>query len=191
MSDLHEILDEHIGLFCAIRGDESFLNCLKQVADVIAGVMEQHGKLMICGNGGSAADAQHMAAEFLGRFAFDSRPLPAITLTSDTSTLTCVSNDYSYDEIFARQVEGLGKSDDILLCISTSGTSPNILRALEVARHKNIASVLLTSERLPSDDIADLIIKVPSENTARIQEMHIFIIHFLCGYVEKRICGME
>lgn len=142
-------------------------------------------KLMLCGNGGSAADSQHIAAELTGRFVHDRRPLAAMALTTDSSALTCIANDYDFDQVFARQVRALGQAGDCLVAISTSGNSPNVLRAAEAARRMRITTVALTGRsggRL--GETCDAAIVVPSSITARIQEAHIFVGHVLCALVE-------
>lgn len=147
------------------------------------------GKVMFCGNGGSAADSQHLAAEFMGRYLRDRDPLPSIALTVDTSALTAIGNDYGYEQVFSRQLRGIGRSGDVLVGISTSGNSANVVRAFEVAREIGVATVALTGSgggRIA--DLADVAIRVPSSRTNEIQEMHIMIGHMLCGFVEDAVC---
>lgn len=145
-------------------------------------------KLMLCGNGGSAADSQHIAAEFIGRFEKERRAWPAIALTTDTSILTALGNDYSVDIIFARQIEALGCEGDLLLAFSTSGGSPNVVRAAQQARSQGIRIIAFTgSSGGPLADAADLALKAPSTRTARIQECHITICHALCQVVEASL----
>jgi len=148
-------------------------------------------KLLVCGNGGSAADAQHIAAEFMNRLRLDRRPLPAIALTTDSSVLTCVANDLSYDEVFARQVDALGSSDDVLFALSTSGASANILAALIAGRKRGMLTVGFTglsgAERMAPD--CDVLLAVPSDDCARIQECHEFLCHVIAGMVEKQLFG--
>ena len=146
------------------------------------------GKLLICGNGGSAADSQHIAAEFTGRFIKDRKPIAAISLTTDTSALTCISNDYSFNEIFSRQVMAIGRPGDILLVITTSGNSTNALAAIDAAKNIGIQSIgLLGRDGGKALRVCDHSIIVPSEVTARIQEAHILIGHTICGMVEKEL----
>jgi len=148
------------------------------------------GKLIFCGNGGSAADAQHIAAEFVVRFREDRRALAAISLATDTSALTACGNDFSYDEIFARQVEALGKKEDVLFAISTSGNSPNIVRAAEEARKLEMPVVTITgSKACKLDDLADVKLKMPSAVTARVQEAYMLLGHLLCQEVENQLFG--
>ena len=146
------------------------------------------GKLMLCGNGGSAADSQHLAAEFTGRFIKDRPPIAAIALSTDTSALTCIANDYSFDAIFARQVEAIGKPGDCLIAISTSGNSGNVLAAVAAAKALGITCIGLLGRdggKLKAE--CDIAIVVPSQVTARIQEAHILIGHSLCGAVEQQL----
>lgn len=146
------------------------------------------GKLLILGNGGSAADAQHFAGEMVGRFYFDRSPLPAIALSTDSSVITCIANDYSFEEIFSRQVRALAKNSDVVFGISTSGNSENVYRAFLAAREAGAATVLLTGERKGRiENISDIVIAVPSSDTPRIQEMHLFIEHFICENVEVQM----
>lgn len=146
------------------------------------------GKLLFCGNGGSAADSQHLAAELTGRFIKDRRPLAAIALSTDTSALTCIANDYSFDEVFARQVASLGRHEDLLIAISTSGNSQNVIRAVEEANKKDIKTIgLLGREGGRLGSFCTHSIVVPSRVTARIQECHILIGHTLCGLIEQEL----
>lgn len=151
------------------------------------------GKILSCGNGGSAADAQHFAAELLNRFERERRPLAAVALTTDSSTLTSIANDYSYDEVFAKQVVGLGRRGDVLFGISTSGNSGNVLRAIEVAHENDVAVVALTGRdggRMAAALIdGDVEIRVPAESTARIQEVHLLVLHCLCDLIDSQLFG--
>jgi phosphoheptose isomerase len=163
--------------------------CAESIAKgstVIAEAFLAGGKVLLCGNGGSAADCQHMAAEFVSRLSkdFDRRALPAIALTTDTSFLTAFSNDCGFEGIFERQVEALGSSGDVLIGISTSGNSPNVIRALEAARKRNMRTIALTGNSGRLAAMADVPIAVPSGNTQHIQETHLAIEHVLCELVE-------
>jgi D-sedoheptulose 7-phosphate isomerase len=144
------------------------------------------GKLLVMGNGGSAADAQHFAAELVGRYRRERNPLPAIALTTDTSILTAVGNDYGYEMIFRRQVEALAKTGDVVCGISTSGNSANVMQALEAARQKGCRTLVLTGDRGGAMvTLADVAVVVPSDQTPHIQEVHLAIIHILCDLVEQ------
>lgn len=158
---------------------------LMAAADACGDAVRNGHKLLFCGNGGSAADAQHLAAELVGRLVRDRRALAAIALTTDSSALTCIANDFGYDEVFARQVEGLGRNGDVLIAISTSGNSPNVIRAVEVAKPMGITTVgLLGRNGGQLGGLVDLPLVVAADETARIQEAHIFLGHVLCVLVE-------
>ncbi len=146
------------------------------------------GKLFFAGNGGSAAEAQHFSAEMVGRFLKERRPLPAIALNTDTSALTAIGNDYGYEQVFARQVEALGNAGDVLIVMSTSGRSKNIVQAMTAARAKGVITIALTGNH-PRDmgELADVVLKVPSSHTPQIQEGHLVLGHLLCALVENRI----
>lgn len=150
-------------------------------------------KAMSCGNGGSAADAQHFSAELLNRFEMERPALPAIALTTDTSTITSIANDYHYDQIFSKQIRALGQSGDILLAITTSGGSPNIVRAIEAAHERDVSVILLSGKEggdaAAALDEEDIELRVPSQRTARIQEVHLIMIHCLCDLVDKKLFG--
>jgi len=151
------------------------------------------GKILVCGNGGSAADAQHFSSEFLNRFEMERPGLPAIALTTDSSTLTSISNDYAYEEIFAKQVRALGQPNDVLLAISTSGNSANVMRAIDAAHERQVKVVAMTgrdggriAQVLGNEDLE---LRVPAERTCRIQEVHIVLIHCLCDLVDHQLLG--
>jgi D-sedoheptulose 7-phosphate isomerase len=146
-------------------------------------------KIIFCGNGGSAADCQHLAAELMGRFLVDRRPLPAIALTVDTSALTAIANDYGYDDVFSRQLRGIGTTGDVLVAISTSGNSRNVVAALETAKAIGIATIGLTGGSGGAmSKLCDVAICVPSHETNHIQEMHIVVGHYLCAEIERMLC---
>ena len=167
------------------------------VADTLAGTIngsdlmartsyQNGGKMMLMGNGGSAGDAQHIAAEFIGRYKKERRPVAAIALTVDSSILTCVGNDYGYDSVFSRQVEGLAKKEDVVIAISTSGNSENVIRGVEKAREIGAKTIgLLGNQGGKLKDKVDLAIVVPSNDTARIQEAHITIGHIICEILDE------
>jgi D-sedoheptulose 7-phosphate isomerase len=174
------------------------IESLVALAPVVAGAVEllasalrSGGKILVCGNGGSAADAQHFAAEMTGRFEQDRAPLAAIALSTDSSALTAIGNDYGFDQVFARQVRAIGRPGDCLIAISTSGNSPNVLEAVREARAIGFHSIALTGRG--GGELAtqcEPAIVVPSVSTARIQEAHIFLIHALCAGIERSL-GME
>lgn len=159
---------------------------IKKVADEIISSLKKGGKIIIFGNGGSAADSQHMAAELIGRFNKEKRPLPALALTTNTSILTAIGNDYGYEYSFSKQIEAFGKKGDIIFAISTSGNAKNVIEAVLMAKKTRLKTIGLSGKdggRLSK--IADLSVVVPSNNTARIQEAHITIIHIICELIEK------
>jgi len=156
-----------------------------RAADRISRALRQGGRVFACGNGGSAADAQHFAAELTGRFERERRGLAGIALTTDTSALTAIGNDYGFEAIFARQLEALGRPGDVLLALSTSGNSPNVLRAVEAARRQEITTIgLLGRDGGALADQVDQALVVPATRTARVQEMHILILHLLCEAID-------
>jgi D-sedoheptulose 7-phosphate isomerase len=162
-------------------------------AKLMAGCLAAGGKIMACGNGGSAADAQHFAAEMLNRFEMERPPLAAIALTTDTSTLTSIANDYRYEEVFAKQVRALGRRGDVLLAISTSGNSPNVIEAMAVAHSTGVHVVALTGKNGGRMSAllkeCDVHVCVPTERTARIQEIHLLTIHCLCDGIDQLLYG--
>jgi len=161
---------------------------LAGIVDEVARALAGGGKVLACGNGGSAADSQHFAAELVGRFTKERRALPALALTTDTSILTAVSNDYGYERVFARQVEALGRPGDVLVGISTSGRSKNVLAAFAAAKERQMTTVALTgSDGGPIGAAADLHLNVPSPSAARVQEVHRTVLHVICELVEAGI----
>jgi D-sedoheptulose 7-phosphate isomerase len=164
---------------------------IARVAREICTALEGGNKILLYGNGGSAADAQHIAAEWVGRFLRERRPLPAIALTTDTSTLTAVGNDYGYDQVFVRQVRALGRKGDVAIAISTSGNSPNVLIATEAAREIGMVTVGLTGR--DGGKLGPLVqyhLNVPHQFSSRIQEVHIMIGHILCGLTDDNMKGL-
>ena len=171
-----------------IAGSQEILSVINDAANAVILAFRNHGKVILAGNGGSAADSQHIAAEFVNRFYFDRDGLPAIALTTDTSVLTAIGNDYGFDRIFARQINALGNKGDIFIAFSTSGTSVNIIEALKECRLKGIKSIGFTgSSGGKMNDLCDILIKVPSVETPRIQEMHILIGHIICSIAEEAL----
>ena len=184
-------------LVASIMAKEAFvkesIDALLRLAGWIQETLEDGGKLLLFGNGGSAADAQHLAAEFVNRFLINRRPLPALALTTDSSVITSIANDFSYELIFAKQVQALGKPEDLALGISTSGSSPNVVKAIQAAKDIGMKTAALTGGTLrPGGDLAhlcDLVLNVPSDATPHIQETHLWIEHVLCEIVEKQMFG--
>ena len=155
-----------------------------RAASAISDCLRSRGKLILFGNGGSAADAQHIAAEFMNRFLIERSPLPAIALTTDTSVLTSIANDYAFDEIFSKQVKALGKKGDVALGITTSGSSGNVLKALRAAKKLGMTTIALTGEGGKAASLSDIALQIPSRSTPRIQEAHIAVGHILCDLTD-------
>ncbi|MEM3846475.1 MAG: D-sedoheptulose 7-phosphate isomerase [Candidatus Parvarchaeota archaeon] len=184
--DIRSRLLESANVKIKISQDEVLISKIEKTSNEIIGSLKKGGKVLICGNGGSAADAQHIAAELVGKFLKERKALPAIALTTNTSVITAIGNDYSYEDIFARQVEAFGKIGDILIGISTSGNSKNVLKAFEVAKNLSMMTIALTGQGGGKmKELADICINVPSDLTPRIQEAHITIGHIICEIVEK------
>jgi D-sedoheptulose 7-phosphate isomerase len=178
-------LTQHRELFARL---DAMAPDVTRAAACMSDALRSGGKLMFCGNGGSAADSQHLASEFTGRFVDDRRPLAALALSTDSSALTCIANDYAFDQVFERQLRGLGRKGDLLVAISTSGRSGNVLHAVQAARETGIAVVgLLGRDGGTLKPLCDVALVVPSDTTARIQEAHIFIGHTLCAMVEQAL----
>ncbi len=173
----------------ALSEDRASQEMISRLASEIVCAFERGNKVLIAGNGGSAADAQHIAAEFVSRFFFDRPGLPAIALTTDTSMLTAIGNDYGFDLLFARQVQALGRAGDIFVGISTSGNSKNVIEAVKTARDLGLHTTGLCGEGGELKAIADIVISVPSRVTPHIQECHICIGHIICALVEREIFG--
>jgi D-sedoheptulose 7-phosphate isomerase len=173
-----------------VTTDGQFVAAIVAIAERIAGSLKNGGKLLLAGNGGSAADAQHMAAEFVGRFINDRTPLAAIALTTDTSALTAIGNDYGFEHVFDRPVRALGKKGDVFIGISTSGRSPNIVAALKAARELGLINIGFTRHaQTPMHVLCDLVLAVPSDETALIQQIHITAAHAICHLVERELFG--
>jgi len=173
-----------------ILEDSAFLEKIAAVIHASVNVYKNGKKILIAGNGGSAADAQHFAAELVGRYGFDRPSLPALALTTDTSNLTAIGNDYGYDHVFSRQLEGMGQEGDLFIGISTSGNSQNILNAFASAKAKGITTVALSGrDGGKMAAVADYTLIVPSHATPRIQESHLLIEHMICDAIEKEIFG--
>ena len=169
-------------------GDQALHKTILAIADLITASFRNGGKLLIAGNGGSAADAQHIAGEFLSRLRFDRNPLPAIALTTDTSVLTAVGNDYGYELVFERQIRGLGRQSDVFIAISTSGKSPNVLAALGAARKLGITTIGFTGTAHGANAmraLSDIVLAAPTDDTPMIQQIHITAAHAICEVVER------
>jgi D-sedoheptulose 7-phosphate isomerase len=183
-------IEESVAAKQAILNDQAFLNRIETAAEIITESLRNGGKIHFCGNGGSAADAQHLAAELSGRFYFDRPPLNAEALHCNTSYLTAVGNDYGYDLIFSRLLRGTAKAGDVSGGISTSGNSKNILKAFEVAKELGVKIIAMTGATGGAmKDFADILLNVPSTDTPRIQESHIMIGHIVCELVETEMFG--
>jgi D-sedoheptulose 7-phosphate isomerase len=183
-----ENLHETASILSLMAGDCALLDCVERVVDTCLAALRSGGKILMAGNGGSAADAQHLACEFVSRFALDRRGLAAIALSTDTSVLTAVGNDYGFERLFARQIEALGNPGDVFWGISTSGKSPNVLQALQQARSQALICVGLTGSAMgPMHELCDHLLSVPSLNTPKIQEGHIALGHIICGLIEERM----
>ena len=185
-----EVIAEHfqrsLETVTTATADRDFLTATLAIADAITRTFRNGGKLLIAGNGGSAADAQHIAGEFLSRFRLERRPLAAIALTTDTSVLTAIGNDYGYDQVFVRQILGLGRPGDAFLAISTSGRSPNVLAALEVARSVPLITIGFSGRgNTAMHPLCDLTLSAPSNDTPLIQQIHIIAAHAICELVER------
>ena len=172
-----------------VRSDAPLLDAALRAAEVTAAAINAGGTLFICGNGGSAGEATHLSGELIGPFLDKQRrPLPAVALGFDTAAATAVANDFSFDQLFARQLEALARPGDVLWALSTSGRSPNVLEAIKVARARGLTSILLTGEGgATTGSGADLVLAVPSRDTPRIQEVHLMLGHFLCEAIERSV----
>jgi len=162
---------------------ENMADTIVEAARVIINAYKADKKVLLIGNGGSAADAQHIAGELIGRLKMKRGPMPALALTANTSVLTALANDYGYDKVFSRQIEALASAGDVLIAITTSGTSPNVVEAVKTAKSRGTITIALTG------NLADLTVMVPSDNTQRIQEAHITIGHIICHLVERELFG--
>ena len=180
-----DFFDRSVAALQNASENHSLQACILQIADLIGRALQNGNKLLIAGNGGSAADAQHLAGEFLSRYQHDRRPLPAIALTTDTSVLTAIGNDYGFESIFERQVLGLGRAGDVFLAISTSGRSANVLAALRAARGNGLKTIGFSGASGGTmRECCDLLLAAPSEDTPIIQQIHIVAGHAICGLIE-------
>jgi D-sedoheptulose 7-phosphate isomerase len=184
LAEIDRIFGESIAVCQALRGSD--LTPLAQAVEAVDRALANGQALLVFGNGGSAADAQHFAAEFVGRFARQRRAVPALALTTDTSALTAIGNDYGFEQVFARQVEAYGAPGDIALGITTSGGSPNVIAGLETAAARGLTTIALTgADGGPAGRLADIHLHVPHAVTARVQEMHGLLLHVICELVER------
>ena len=181
-------LKESQDALAACASDAGFVEMLGKISDALSSALSAGRKVLLCGNGGSAADAQHIAAELMGRFEQERAPLAAIALTTDTSVLTAIGNDYGFEQVFERQVRGIGGKGDVLIALSTSGKSKNVLRALDAAREQGLVRIGFTGTN--GGDMqsrCDFLLCAPSGRTAIIQQIHIVAAHIVCGLVERRL----
>ena len=188
--NLSDSLKESARVLDALARDAAALEAMEKALSAAAEALSSGGKLLFCGNGGSAAGAQHAAGELVGRFKLERKGLAAVALTTDTSVLTAVGNDYGFDDVFARQVEALGEEGDALFALSTSGNAENVLRAVASAREKGLRVVGLTGKgggRMA--EACDVLVRVPSDSTPRIQECHEALLHAFCGALEEELFG--
>ena len=187
INQIETIIKESILVKNEILEDSKIKNTIKKSVDIILEALKRGNKLYFCGNGGSAADAQHLAAEFTGRFYLDRQALPAEALHCNTSYMTAVANDYSYEDVYSRMIEGVSKPGDVLIGLSTSGNSKNIIKALKVAKLNKLHTISFTGLNGGlMKNHSDYLLDIPSENTPRIQECHILIGHIICQLVEKQ-----
>ena len=183
--EFNKLINEVIQNFLNLKSSNNF-NVIKKASEMMINALKRRNKILFCGNGGSAADSQHLTAELIGQFLKKKRKaIAAISLTTNTSTITSVANDTHFDLIFSRQIEGIGRKGDILFCISTSGKSKNIIKAMQKAKQLKLNVILLTGKKEIRNKNIDLQINAPSLRVDRIQEMHIFIGHLICETIEK------
>jgi D-sedoheptulose 7-phosphate isomerase len=194
----HEIISAHfrrsLDVLARAADDAQFGAAVLAIAQAIEKSLRGGGKVMLAGNGGSAADAQHIAGEFLSRLRFDRHPLPAVALTTDSSVLTAIGNDYGYDRVFERQLRGLGRKGDVFVAISTSGKSPNVLAALAAAREIGVTTIGFTGTApgaAAMRPLCDLVLAAPSDDTPLIQQIHITAAHAICEIVERNLFGQK
>ena len=189
-TEIKNLIKDSIALKLKVLDQQSLLSDIEEATNAILAAFSNKHKVLLAGNGGSAADAQHIAGELVNRFYFDRPGLPAIALTTDTSILTAVGNDHGFSSLFARQINALGNEGDVFIGISTSGNSPNIIEALKKCREEKIFTIGLTgSSGDKMKDLCDICLSVPSDETPRIQEMHILIGHIICRIVEEKLFG--
>lgn len=193
---MHNLITDEIKklstLLTQIQSDTVLLNNAQRIADECVAALKRGNKILFAGNGGSAADSQHLAAELVSRLRYNRPGLAAIALTTDTSALTAIGNDYAFENIFSRQVESIGQAGDVFIGISTSGKSPNILKAFEAAQAKNIKTIGFTGAQAPlMSECCDIVLNIPHRETPKIQECHIMFGHIICAIIEDVIYGAE
>jgi D-sedoheptulose 7-phosphate isomerase len=189
-SDVRRHIAASCDVIAAMMDDAGIVGSIVEIAGAMEKCLRSGGKVLLAGNGGSAADAQHIAAELLSRLNIDRAPLPAIALTTDTSVLTAIGNDYGFEDVFARQVKGLGRPGDVFVAISTSGRSPNILKAVAAAKEAKLVTVAFTGRNnAPLASQCDVALRAPSAETALIQQAHITAAHAICSLVEQALFG--
>ncbi len=190
--DIKRIISESISVKEEILGNENIIDKINKIVTVVTNVFQNGGRVFFCGNGGSAADAQHLAAEFSGRFYFDREPLFAEALHVNTSYLTAVANDYGYEYVYSRLIRAKGSRGDILFGLSTSGNSANIVKAFEQAKSQSVITIGMTGKGGGKmKNYSDYLLAVPSKDTPRIQESHILLGHIICELVEKKLFGLN
>lgn len=186
-NEINEILEEHKEIL-KLLNNENYTLVIEKIIEAVLTCLKANKKILIAGNGGSASDAQHFAGEIVGRFLLERKGMPAISLSTDTSVLTCIGNDYGFESIFSRQVEALGEEGDVLFGISTSGNSKNIIKAIEEAKRKGVITIgLLGRDGGLLKEMCDISLVIPFDKTARVQEVHIITIHTICKIVEERM----
>lgn len=189
---IRDEIQKLVSMLTHIQQDQALLNLVEEIARCCADALQQGKKILFAGNGGSAADAQHLAAELVSRLRYNRPGLAAIALTTDTSALTAIGNDYAFEQIFSRQVESIGQEGDVLIGITTSGKSPNILKALEAARDRKMLAIGFTGKEAPlMSERCDMVLHIPSKETPKIQEGHILFGHIVCALIEDAIFGAE
>jgi len=189
---IHAEIQKLSSILLLIQNDHQLMQTVEQIAEDCIDSLRQGKKILFAGNGGSAADSQHLAAELVSRLNYNRPGLAAIALTTDTSALTAIGNDYAFENIFSRQIEALGQAGDVFIGISTSGKSPNILKALDVARSKQMVTVGLTGMQAPMMvERCDRVVHIPSKETPKIQECHIMFGHIICALIEDALFGAE
>lgn len=185
-------LQKSAALLQELQSDYLLHDSVQNIAKSCVKSLQQGGKILFAGNGGSAADAQHLAAELVGRLTYNRPSLAGLALTTDTSAITAIGNDYSFENLFSRQIEGLGQAGDVFVGITTSGKSPNIIKALEAAKQKGLVTVGFTGKTAPlMQPLCDFLLTIPTTETSKIQECHILFGHIICGLIQEEIFGAQ